>query len=125
MSRSEHGLASWSWPRRLPALVAVAFGLAIAYVNLHTDQVSFVVLPIFAAAFWLSFASPRGAWRWTLLLGLWVPVAQCWALLSAQRLPYPNDWPSLQQTAIAVLFCCLLGMAAGLVARKVVFRPAG
>ncbi|MCL5107826.1 MAG: hypothetical protein M1401_02915 [Chloroflexi bacterium] len=118
-------LASWSWSRRLPPLVAVAFGLAISYVNLHSDQVSFVVLPLFAAAFWLAFASPRGAWRWTLLLGLWVPLMQWWALLSGQRLPYPNDWTSLQGTAIAVLFCCLLGMAAGLVARKVVFRPAG
>jgi hypothetical protein len=116
-------LATRVWLRLLPTLLAVIVGLALAYVNLRTDEVPFVVLPLFTAAFWLAFASPSWAWLRTLLLGLWIPLAQLLALLGGQRLPYPNDWPSLQGTTWAVVFCCLLGAAAGLVARKVVFRP--
>lgn len=107
----------------LPYVLSIVFGLGISYVNLHTDEVTFVALPLFGVAAVLGFLSPRGAWRWALLLVVWTPLGQWLAYLAGMKLPYPNNEASdiltvLASTSIFAFAGCYSGVLARWLAGK-------
>jgi hypothetical protein len=55
--------------------VALAIGLVIGYIDLHSTEVQFPALLILVGGFVFGFIQPRGAWRWGVSLGLGVPLA--------------------------------------------------
>ena len=114
-------------PRLRAALYALAalFGLAVAYLNLHTDETPFVAIPLLAACALLGALGPRGAWRWGLLVGLWLPLSQAWAYWIGMRLPYPNTAVDVLSAAIPGLLIGLVGAYLGALAGWVLRRAAG
>ena len=112
-------------PRRplvgsLPYVLAVLFGLAIGWVNVHTDQTPVVALPLLAAAGVLGVIWPRRAWRWGLLVGAWLALGQAYALLTSTRLPYPNNPSDIAAVLGIGLTLGLVGAYSGALVRRLV-----
>lgn len=108
--------------RAWPYVLACAGGLGVAYINLRTDEVTLVAVPLFTVAFVLGLARSRRAWRWALLAAVWTPIGQACALAVGMRLTYPNDAGALASAALGVLLFALLGAYSGVVAGRVVAR---
>lgn len=100
----------------VPYLLALLLGLDIGWVNVLTDETPFVALPLLAATGILGLAWPRRAWRWALLVGVWLPLGQAFALLTSMRVPYPNDLSAVAQ-ALAIGLGLVGAYAGELVAR--------
>ena len=97
----------------VPYALALLLGLDIGWVNVLTDQAPFVALPLLATTAILGLAWPRRAWLWALLVGIWLPLGQGFALLTSMRLPYPNDLSSVGQVLLVGLGLGLVGAYAG------------
>src|SRR5262249_12581938 len=62
----------------------------------RTQEIIFVVFLLIAFGFFAGFAQPRHAWRWALLLALWVPLDEAFALvIGAHGVEPPNLLASL------------------------------
>jgi len=57
--------------------VAVAVGLGIGWLDLHTTEVIVTVLSLLLAGLLLGLLQPKAAWRWAVLLALGLPVMAC------------------------------------------------
>jgi hypothetical protein len=55
-------------------LLALFLGIVTAIVDLGTDEVQFPALLLLVFSFFLGFNQPKHAWRWSLLLGIWIPI---------------------------------------------------
>ncbi len=78
--------------------VALLVGVALGWANLHTDETLFVAELVAIAAFGLTWAGPRRAWLWALMMGASVPLSYLVTAVlgSAVRFPVePNGWASL------------------------------
>ncbi len=79
-------------------LFAIFLGIIVGWFDLRTDEVSLTILLLVVFGLFLGFSQPRHAWRWALLLALWVPlggfVAQAWGLKNIV-VPEPNWLPTL------------------------------
>jgi hypothetical protein len=66
-----------------PAWISVAFSLAasafIGNGDLHTDDTGIVAGLIAVTSFVAAIIEPRHAWRWAVIIGIGVPVAEAWA----------------------------------------------
>jgi uncharacterized membrane protein len=64
------------WSQIAPLLLAIALGLAIAWVDSrpHWDDTGITAGCLFLAAALMGFAGPRSPWRWGLGVGLWIPL---------------------------------------------------
>jgi hypothetical protein len=62
--------------------LGIVFGFIAAYVDLHTKGMLITALLLLAFGFALGYWQPQGAWRWGLVLGIWVPIAQVTARLA-------------------------------------------
>jgi hypothetical protein len=64
-------------------LVSLAISLGasafIAYGDLHTDDTGVVAGLIAVTSFAAAMIQPQSAWRWALLIGAGVPLAELWA----------------------------------------------
>ena len=60
--------ALWPWP------CSLFNGLLVAFIDLGSTEVQVPALLLVAFTFFTGFASPRGAWRWGIITGMWVPV---------------------------------------------------
>jgi hypothetical protein len=67
-------LALYRRPALLPYLSSVFSGLLVAFIDLGASEVQVPVLLLLAFTFFTGFASPRGAWRWGIITGMWVPI---------------------------------------------------
>ncbi len=56
-------------------LIAVFLGALIAIVDSASDEVQLTVLLLLVFGFFLGFSNPARAWRWAVLLGVFVPLA--------------------------------------------------
>ena len=107
--------------RDLPFLaLAVVAGLALAWVYLHTDDDAFVVLPLLGATGLLGLIRPRRAWRWALLVGIWLPLGQLFTLVTKIPLPYQNNWEGVVAVLGIALVLGLVGTYAGALLRRLV-----
>jgi hypothetical protein len=91
------GLLLLMRPQLWHYLLAVFLGLIVGWFDLHTDEVSLTILLLVVLAMFLGFAKPKHAWRWALLLAVWVPLGglAAGALGFKVVTPQPNWIPSL------------------------------
>lgn len=61
-------------PGTWPYLFSLFSGLLIAFIDLGAGEVQVPALLLLTFTFFLGFASPRAAWRWGIITGIWVPV---------------------------------------------------
>ena len=79
----------------LPMLCTFA-GMLIGFMSPRTEEISFIVFLLIAFGFFAGFIQPRHAWRWALLLAIWVPLNEAFALsLGARTVAPPNLLASL------------------------------
>lgn len=64
----------FKWPRLWHLLLALHLGLLVGLTDLRTDDPQLPALLLITFGLFLGFAQPRAAWRWALVLGLWIPV---------------------------------------------------
>jgi hypothetical protein len=69
----------WAYP------LALAAGLFLAYGDLHTDDTGLIAIPILGVCALLGFLGPRWAWRWALLVGLPIPLAEWLVTITATK----------------------------------------
>jgi hypothetical protein len=55
--------------------IAITSGLAIAWMDKRTDEVIVSIVPLLLLGAALGLARPAHAWRWGLLLGIWIPLS--------------------------------------------------
>jgi hypothetical protein len=111
--------ASWnSRQSALCAALAVAFGLGIGWLDLHTTEVVVTVMALLLAGLLLGLLQPKAAWRWALLLALGLPVmaavGQALHVQSAE--PIQLD----PRIALVALAFALAGCYGGVAVRRVV-----
>ena len=61
------------WPSLWHLLLALYLGLLTGLTDLRTDDPQLPALLLITFGLFLGFAQPKAAWRWALILGLWVP----------------------------------------------------
>ena len=66
----------WRNPRMWSYAFAIFCGFLAAFLDLHSDEVQFSALLLFAFSFFLGFTNASSAWRWGLLVGMWIPLVQ-------------------------------------------------
>jgi len=66
-------LLLFKWPRLWHLLLALYLGLLVGLTDLRTDDPQLPALLLITFGLFLGFAQPQAAWRWALILGLWVP----------------------------------------------------
>jgi hypothetical protein len=84
-------------PGAWPYLFSLFNGLLIAFIDLGAGEVQVPALLLLAFTFFTGFASPRGAWRWAIVTGLWVPVFHI-VRMGLERNPgasFNESWGSL------------------------------
>lgn len=69
-------LLLWRRPSLWPGLISLFNGLLVAFIDLGSSEVQVPVLLLIGFTFFTGFASPRAAWRWGILTGMWIPVFQ-------------------------------------------------
>jgi hypothetical protein len=97
------------WPRLWHILFALFLGALAGWTDLRTDEVQLPALLLITFSFFLGFAQPRHAWRWGLILGLWVPIMEYAALAAGLRATPASD---VLGSFLALVFA-LVGAYAG------------
>jgi hypothetical protein len=109
--------------------IAVGSGLLIGYADVtRIKEVTVTVLLLFTVTFLLGMAQPRGAWRWPLLVNLWVPIlslAGPWVGLAEASLDMPRTIPSYLGLTAFVIVIGLAGAYAGVLVRRTLGHLAG
>ena len=106
------------------APAAVACGLLATWVDFHATEVQATLLVFLVTSFILGVAGPKGAWRWALVVAVWLPAAQMLAFALRHAGP-ASAHPYWSRLAILLpaLGACLLGAYAGALVR-LLFRGA-
>jgi hypothetical protein len=78
-------------PRLWHYLFALFLGLVIGWLDLHSVEVQPTVLLLLVFGLFLGFAQPRHAWRWALLLAIWVPLGGFAAQVAGLRTAAPAE----------------------------------
>ena len=102
---------------QLATLLTVFLASAMPFLRLHTAMVHGPLLALLGAATVLAALEPRHAWRWALMLGFSVPLAQGIAHLTGAALP--NEVARFTWPYIAVV-PAFMGAALGLGVRRAV-----
>ncbi|HMK38718.1 MAG TPA: hypothetical protein VK569_05205 [Bacteroidota bacterium] len=90
-------------PSLWPYLASLFNGVLVGYIDIGASEVQVTALLLLAFAFFSGFASPRAAWRWGLMTGIWVPafhIGGMW-IQSTPPIPRPEAWGSLLALAFA------------------------
>jgi hypothetical protein len=86
-----------TWARILPEgtsgsdsfyyVLAALFGALAGWVDIKVGDLLFTAMIVLAACMLLGFVRPRKPWRWVVVVGVFVPVAECLAyyFLSQKR----------------------------------------
>ncbi len=109
--------------------IAVGSGLLIGYADMtRIKEVIVTVLLLFTVTFLLGMAQPRGAWRWPLLVNLWVPIlslAGPWVGLAQANPDMPRTIPSYLGLTAFVIVIGLAGAYAGVLVRRTIGHLVG
>lgn len=82
-------------PRLWHYLLAVFLGIMVGWFDLRTDEVSLTILLLLVFGMFLGFAQPSHAWRWALLLALWVPLGGIVSAVLGRGVAATNsNWPA-------------------------------
>ena len=66
-------LLLYKWPDLWHLLLSLFLGILTGIFDLRTDEIQFPALLLLVFGFFLGFSQPKNAWRWALMLGVWVP----------------------------------------------------
>lgn len=105
----------------MPTLWAVAIGLGIGWLDLHTTEVSVTILALLLAGLFLGLVQPSGAWRWALLLALGLPAMAAVGRLLGLRTAEPIRLDA--RIVLVALAFALIGCYSGVLLRRSI-RPA-
>ena len=97
-------------------LLALVAGIFAGYTDLHNDEVQAAVLVIVVSAFLLAAAVPRRALVIGAVIGLCVPAAHLYAIMTRLALPYETSFP----WTFLALVPALVAAASGAAARRLV-----
>lgn len=106
------------WPRLWHLLLALYLGLLVGLTDLRTDDPQLPVLLLLTFGLFLGFARPQAAWRWALVLGLWIPVLG-WI---ARAAGVTNAQFSDVLFSLVALVPALIGAYAGVLVRRFTSR---
>jgi hypothetical protein len=97
---------------------AIVCGLLATWVDFHATEVQATLLVFLVTSFVLGVATPRGAWRWALLIAVWLPAVQLVAFALRHAGPAAGH-PYWSRLAILLpaLAACLAGAYAGALLR--------
>jgi len=104
----------------LAAALAVAIGLGIGWLDLHTTEVVVTILALLLGGLFLGLLQPSAAWRWAVLLALGLSaMAVVGHLLSVHTAePIRLD----PRVVLAALAFALVGSYSGVAVRRIVAR---
>jgi hypothetical protein len=89
-------------PRLWHYLLALFLGLMIGWIDLRSVEVQPTVLLLLVFGLFLGFAQPRHAWRWAVILAVWIPLGGLVALVAGLRTPAPAE-PGVAGSFIAFI----------------------
>ena len=118
----ERSMNATPWRSRyslICTLLAMALGLGIGWLDVHTTEVIATVLALLLAGLLLSLLQPAAAWRWAVLLGLGLPVMAAVGKLLEVRTAEPIH-VDLRIALVALVFAlvgCYIGVAIRRIAR--------
>ena len=108
---------SWRSPYDLACTaLAIALGLGIGWLDLHTTEVSVTIVSLLACGVLLGLLRSAAAWRWALLLAAGLPIMEAVASLTAMRTPEPIRLDP--RVALVALGFALAGSYAGALIRR-------
>ena len=99
-------------------LLALYLGLLVGLTDLRTDDPQLPALLLITFGLFLGFAQPKAAWRWALVLGLWIPVLG----LIARAAGVTNAQFSDVLFSLVALVPALIGAYAGVLVRRFTSR---
>lgn len=108
----------FKWPRVWHLLLALYLGLLVGLTDLRTDDPQLPALLLITFGLFLGFAQPKAAWRWALVLGLWIPVLG----LIARAAGVTNAQFSDVLFSLVALVPALIGAYAGVLVRRFTSR---
>ena len=96
--------SSWRSPHDLGCtILALALGLGIGYVRLHTVDSPETIMALLGSGILLGVLQPAAAWRWALLLVVGLPITAGIARVAHVWTPFPADlYIPLFQLAFAI-----------------------
>jgi len=102
------------------AASAVATGLGIGWLDLHTTEVVVTILALVLAGLLLALLQPTAAWRWAVLLALGLPAMAVVGQLLRVRTAEPIRLDA--RVVFVALAFALAGCYSGVVVRRIVAR---
>ncbi len=79
----------------LSYILAVLFGFLAGVANVKVGDLLFTALLVTAACMLLGALRPKRAWRWVVIVGIFVPIVELFAYLILTQKPYRADiWES-------------------------------
>lgn len=112
-SRNQRLNAMWT-------AVAIALGLGIGWLDLHTTEVAVTIVALVLAGMVMGLVQPRAAWRWAVLLALGLPTMAVVGYLVRLRTAEPIRLDP-RITLVALAFA-LVGCYVGVLARRIAGR---
>lgn len=100
--------------------LAVAIGLGIGWLDLHTTEVTVTILSLLFGGFLLGLLAPNAAWRWAVLLALGLPAMALIGQLLRVRTAEPIRL-DLRVALVALAFA-LVGCYGGVMVRRILTR---
>jgi len=114
--------ALWARPQWWPPMLTLFAGLLIGFMAPRTEEIIFIVFLLFAFGFFAGFVQARGAWRAlsaAILLAVWVPLNELFALLMNVRLVEPPN----PAAALFAFVPALLGTYLGVLIQRTSRAP--
>jgi hypothetical protein len=104
-------------------LFALFLGLVIGWIDMHSIEVQPTVLLLLVFGLFMGFAEPKHAWRWAILLAVWVPLGGFAAQVVGLRTAAPAE-PGVFASFIAFI-PALIGAYGGALVKRASLRSPG
>ena len=83
------------WPRLLPYVMSLFFGLLIGFIDTQTKSVQLPALFLTSFGFFIAFSRPKQVWMYALLLAMWIPIAHVAQSAAGVVSPEPLGAPGI------------------------------
>lgn len=111
-------LALWLKPQWWLNMLTLFIGVLVGLMDLRTTEVQLTAFLMIAFGFFAGFAQPRRAWRWALMLGIWVPIFG--AVAAGVRLTNARGVDVI--VSLAAIAFALAGVYTGVVVKRLTPR---